>query len=161
MACGHGLGFPPTCDSKKALLPAPGICWHPSPLSLQGDPSGWLKSPIDLVPSFGSYWAAATVAPYCPGRMAENPYSQSTGGFNHSDGSPCISLLPVHNFFALLFAIVRPHSSPCWRKVPHPHPGGREREKAFAREMHLRPRPAAAIFSANDTAALYLAFIRN
>lgn len=34
-------------------------------------------------------WKPATVATYCPGRTAEHPESQSTEGFNHTDGSPC------------------------------------------------------------------------
>ena len=53
---------------------------------LQGDPSGWLKPPFDLVPTV----LAATAATYCPSRMAEHPKSKSTGGFNYLDGSSCI-----------------------------------------------------------------------
>ena len=38
--------------------------------------------------SSGSWWAA-TVATYCPGRMTEHLKSKPTGGFYHTDGSPC------------------------------------------------------------------------
>ena len=41
-----------------------------------------------LLGKTGSWWAA-TVAAYCPGRMAEHPESKSTGGFLGPEWSPC------------------------------------------------------------------------
>ena len=45
--------------------------------------SRWLSSD-----SSDSWWAA-TVATYCPGRMAKHPKSKSTGGCYHAEWSPC------------------------------------------------------------------------
>ena len=59
------------------------------PISLMKT-SRWLSSD-----SFGSWWAA-TIAAYCPGRMAEHLKSKSTGGFHQGDGSPCIYLGKRH-----------------------------------------------------------------
>ena len=40
--------------------------------SLQGEPSGWLKPPVDSGFWSDGSWLAATVATYCPtGKMAE------------------------------------------------------------------------------------------
>ena len=47
------------------------------------------KPPVDLVPTV----QAATVAPYCPGRMAEQPKFKSTGRFYQADVSPCTDLV--------------------------------------------------------------------
>ena len=52
------------------------------PMSLMKT-SRWLSSD-----SIGSWWAA-TIAAYCPGRMAEHLKSKSTGGFHQQDVSPC------------------------------------------------------------------------
>ena len=52
----------------------------------QGDPSGWLEPPVDLVATV----LAAGVATYCPGRMAEHHKSKSRGALYHPDGPPCI-----------------------------------------------------------------------
>ena len=38
--------------------------------------------------SSGGWWAA-TVASYCPGKMAEHPKLKSTGDFYQAHGSPC------------------------------------------------------------------------
>ena len=48
----------------------------------RGDGSGTL----------GSWWAA-TVATYCPSRMAQQPKSKSTGGFYHTEWSHCTRML--------------------------------------------------------------------
>ena len=57
---------------------------------LQGDPSDWLKPPVDLVLTAGAWWAAP-VATYCPDKMTEHAKSKSKGDFNPPDRSPCIS----------------------------------------------------------------------
>jgi len=45
--------------------------------------SSWLSSDRPGI------WRDATVATYCPGRMAEHHKSKSMGGFNNPDGSHC------------------------------------------------------------------------
>ena len=52
--------------------------------SLQGDPSGWLKPPVDLGFWNGCIWLSATVATYCPtDKMGQ---TKLTGLFNQADG---------------------------------------------------------------------------
>ena len=55
---------------------------------VQGDP---LNIPLTCSFDSSGSWLAATLAIYCPGKMAEPPKSKSTGGFNHPDGSLCIN----------------------------------------------------------------------
>ena len=51
---------------------------------------------------------AATVATYCPGRMAEHPKPKSTGGFYHPDGSPCTHN-PAHRLSWICWNDNTPH----------------------------------------------------
>ena len=57
--------------------------------------SHWLSSN-----SFGS-WLAASLATYCPGRMAGHLKSKSIGGCYQQDGSSCTIDLPQYNFITL------------------------------------------------------------
>ena len=73
-------------------------------MNLQGVPCprrtglGWLR--------FGEFpgWWAATVATYCPSRVAEHPKSKSTKPSPRGHGTPCISLIIFRhlNFFEFL-----------------------------------------------------------
>ena len=80
----HGISLFLFCmllGQVATFLPHPKLILHGNNLQL---PLTWFRH------FFGSWWAA-TVATYCPGRMAEHPEPTSTGGCYHAERSPCSS----------------------------------------------------------------------
>ena len=71
--------------------------------------SRWLSSD-----SSGSWWAA-TVATYCPGRMAEHSNSKSTGGFAQVEWSPCS--LTTNRFSAYKYCTSKWNSYPNYQNI--------------------------------------------
>ena len=87
---------------RKILLYCTG--W---PMSLMKT-SRWLSSD-----SIGSWWAA-TIAAYCPGRMAEHLKSKSMGGFHQ--GAPC-RLCPYLTFRWFWTSVAEGPEGICIRRI--------------------------------------------
>ena len=88
--CVCGLWFATSQRHEGSSICKVWICWQFDLPPLQCDPSGQLKAPFNRFEMFHHpAWAA------CNPPSARAVGTKSTGGFNQSDGSPCISSGPL------------------------------------------------------------------